>query len=194
MSRRILLYDPDSSHATHCEEFLSAEGFELVHAASLLEARRHVGDEALAAAIIDGPADAQGIRELLTSLSEDSVPLFGITDVYLGDTNRAVALMYDRYHDFWVKPIPSAELLRWLQRALGDEYATPAPSEPQTAPVMISQPPVAETPSTEQPAAAGAHEDSLVGRARRPGARSRRGGHRGERAGPGAQAQPRGAR
>lgn len=114
---RILIVDHDSKHAEHCQAFLSPEGFDVVHAASVIEARRHVA-LGVDAAIIDGISSDHGIGDLMKRLQIQDVPIFGMTDIYLGETNRTIALVSDKFAEYWSKPLSPDKVIPWIDRMI----------------------------------------------------------------------------
>lgn len=139
---RVLLIDEDVDHRRHCARVLRAEGFDVVESGG-------AGDEVdaavaeCAAALLD-----DGARGLAGRVRSAGGTVFGMTDIYLGDLNREVAIVRDGFAEFWEKPVSEDALVQWLRRALGERY----PRRTREAPVSMA--PAVAPPTPPAPVAA----------------------------------------
>ncbi|MFT6399420.1 MAG: CheY-like chemotaxis protein [Bradymonadia bacterium] len=120
----ILVVDSDGEHAAACLSFLEDSGFSVTVARDLrgAEAGLEAQPEIL---LLDAILNGTGTEALARSATERGANVFGMSDVFVGDTNRDIAIGLHGCVDFWEKPVAPDSALEWFRRVLGDRFPAP---------------------------------------------------------------------
>ncbi len=109
---------------------LDAAGFDVVACASPDEAGAASG---YVAAWVDDGVQGDGVAAVSGALRRVGVPVFGMTNVFVGPLNRELAMSRYGVADYWAKPVRSDDALGWLERICGDAFPEPPASQATAA-------------------------------------------------------------
>lgn len=117
MAINVLIVDDEENARLNIGEFLSGQGYEVIGAASLSEARERLGKEEGDVVLLDVVLPDGYGPSLLYELShlQNRPPIIMITAY--ADIEMAVDAMKNGAHDFLTKPIQFSQLEKSLQRA-----------------------------------------------------------------------------
>lgn len=123
----VLVIDSNGEHAADCLSFLEDSGFSVTVARDLraAEAALETRPEIL---ILDAILNGEGTESLARSAANQGANVFGMSDVFVGDTNRDIAIGLHGCVDYWEKPVAADAALEWFRRVLGDRFPTPGTS------------------------------------------------------------------
>ena len=149
---RILVVDAHDDERRRCADLLRREGFDVVAVERPELADGPLSGRTPVAALIED-ADAK----LTGRLVDMGVPVFGVSDVFTGATNRALAMLRDGVAEYWSRPVPADELFGWLRRIVGDDWPEPVSERATSAPPAVAVPepaaPAADPDATPPPIA-----------------------------------------
>jgi len=129
---RVIVVDKDRDHRAHCASILETAGYHVVTAGRRTEVEVALSKGALAAALVDDDG-----AEVARMLRDAGVPMFGMSSVFRGETNRSLAMLREGYADYWEKPVRADEVASWLRRVVGDQTRSTVESSPD--PSMLAQ-------------------------------------------------------
>ncbi|MCB9519587.1 MAG: DUF4388 domain-containing protein [Myxococcales bacterium] len=148
---RILVVDSDEVHAARCRAVLEDAGYGAVVAS---DAKAALASLRACGAVVADPVlvDGRG-GEVLAAARAAGTPAFEMSDLFVGATNRDIAIALDGCADAFAKPLDGAALLPWLERLFGRPQPAPVASPARDGwagePTSVSSAPgrVDETPT-----------------------------------------------
>ena len=130
----ILVVDPDELHATACASFLEDSGFAVTVAGDLSSATDALAVGTPDLVLFESSLGSSATLALVEKARRQGAEVFGMSDVFVGPTNHAIAVGLHGVVDHWTKPVDPSTALEWFERVLADRFPTPEAADASVGP------------------------------------------------------------